>query len=100
MPIPTKDELNRMKKGGVEPDPRLRSKGICYIAGHDRYLVCGPTGNDTSAYDLQTRTWTPINGGEIELPNGYMQYNPELDIVAMNYQLECFTFKYAPHGGR
>jgi hypothetical protein len=37
-----------------------------------------------------------LKSGDVELPNGYMQYNSKLDIVAMNYQLECFTFKYLP----
>ena len=96
MPIPTKGELEQMKNSDVEPDQRLHSKGVCYIAKHDRYLVCGPTGNDTVVYAPEARTWTAIKGGDVELPNGYMQYNSKLDIVAMNYQLECFTFKYLP----
>lgn len=34
--------------------------------------------------------------GIVELPNGYMQYNSKLDIVAMNYQLECFKSSICP----
>jgi len=96
MPIPSRDELRKMKKSGARPDARLHSKGVCYISTRDRYLVCGPTGDDTAAYDPKTRKWTAIKGGKIELPNGYMQYNAKLDIVAMNYQLDCFKFKRVP----
>jgi hypothetical protein len=96
MKIPTKDELDQLAADGQKPDPRLYAKGVCYLSKHDRYLVCGPTGNDTAAYDPNSKTWTAINGGAIELLNGYMQYNPQLDIVAMNYQLSCFKFKFVP----
>jgi hypothetical protein len=96
MEIPTRDELKQMKKDGVKPDPRLHWKGVCYISTHDRYLVSGPTGNDTAVYDPQAKTWIAIKGGATNLLNGYMQYNPDLDIVAMNYQLQCFKLKYVP----
>ena len=33
---------------------------------------------------------------DINLPNGYMQYSQELDIVTMSYQLRCFKFRYRP----
>ena len=94
MNIPTRDELKKMKK--QDRDPRLYMKGVCYISKHDRYLVCGPTGNDTVAYDPEKKTWTPVKGGDLKLINGYMKYNPKLDIVAMNFQLKCFKFKYVP----
>ncbi len=87
---PPRDEKGRSK------DPRAAMKGVCYISRHDRYLVCGPTGNDTAAYDPGKKAWTPIRGGDLELVNGYMKYNPDLDVVAMNYQLKCFKFRYAP----
>ena len=95
--IPTRDELQQLKDDGKKPDPRLAAKGICYVPRHDQYLVCGPTGDDTAAYDPITRTWTAISGSPIELVNGYMQYDPQLDVVAMNYQLSCFKFRYQPN---
>ncbi len=95
MKVPTREQLKQLTANGKKPDPRLRAKGICYISKHDRYLVCGPTGDDTAAYDPSSKKWTKINGGSIELVNGYLQYNPDLDIVAMNYQLSCFKFKFA-----
>ena len=83
-----------MRKEKKKPDARLYMKGICYVSKHDRYLVCGPTGNDTAAYDPESRKWTPIKGGDLKLINGYMQYDPKLDIVAMNFQLKCYKFRY------
>ncbi len=97
MKIPTRDELKKMKK--EERDTRLFMKGVCYISKHDRYLVCGPTGNDTAAYDPEAKKWTAVKGGDLKLTNGYMKYNPELDLVAMNFQLRCFKFRYVPHNG-
>ena len=46
------------------------------------------------AYDFNTFNLSEKK--DETLPNGYIQYNPELDIVAMNDQLECFKFKYLP----
>ena len=94
MEIPSRDELRQMQEDGRTPDPRLGSKGIAYIARHDRYIVCGPTGNDTAVYDPETKRWTPIRGGDIELANGYMQYSPGLDLVAMNFQQQTYKFRY------
>jgi len=94
MKIPTRAELKKMKKG--ERDPRLYMKGVCYVSRHDRYLVIGPTGNDTVAYDPEGKKWTPVKGGDLKLINGYMKYDAKLDVVAMNYQLKCFKFRYVP----
>ncbi|MHC4915648.1 MAG: hypothetical protein ACYTGB_09165 [Planctomycetota bacterium] len=96
MKIPTRDELKKMKK--EDRDPRLVMKPVCYVSRHDRYLVAGPTGNDTVAYDPEAKKWTPVKGGDLKLINGYMKYNPELDAVAMNFQLKCFKLKYVPAG--
>jgi len=96
MRIPSRDELKKMKSKGVKPDQRLAAKGVCYISTHDRYLVIGPSGDDTAAYNPLTKKWSAIKCGKIKLPNGYLQYNAKLDIVAMNYQLDCFKFKYVP----
>lgn len=95
-PVPSAGDIGKMNAGKTKRDRRLEWKGICYISKHDRYLVSGPSGNDTAVYDPEAGVWTAIKGGDIKLPNGYAQYNPALDIVAMNYQLQCFKFKYVP----
>jgi len=95
-PIPTRKEL---KEGKAKRDPRLAMKGICYISKHDAYLVTGPTGDDTMIYRVEEKRWVGIKGGPKGLVNGYCQYNPRLDIVAMNFQLQCFTFRYVPGKG-
>ena len=77
-------------------EPRWASKGICYIAKHDVYLVTGPTGNDTRVYDVAKKTWSSLAGGDLELVNGYCQYDPGTDFVLMNYQLNCFRLCYVP----
>jgi hypothetical protein len=80
----------------AERDPRLAMKGVCYVSKRDAYLVTGPTGNDTMVYRVPEKRWVSVKGGEIKLVNGYCQYNPDLDLVAMNFQLQCFKFRYAP----
>ena len=96
MKIPSRQERAQMKKEKRKPDPRLAMKGVCYISEHDAYLVTGPTGDDTVVYGCKEKTWTPIKGGPIKLVNGYCQYNPGLDLVAMNLQQKCFKFRYVP----
>jgi hypothetical protein len=91
-PKPTKDE----EKAGAKADPRYGWKGICYLDKHDAYLVTGPTGNDTRVYHAADGKWREVKGGDTELVNGYCQYLPDLDLVAMNYQLQCFTLRYVP----
>jgi len=86
---PDKDVKNAV------PDLRLGCKGICYISRHDAYLVTGPTGNDTMVYHAAEGKWESVQAGDIKLVNGYCQYSPELDLVLMNYQLECFQCRYA-----
>ena len=71
-------------------------KGVCYLSKHDAYLVTGPTGSDTMVYHVPERRWESVKGGDIKLANGYCQYNPDLDLTAMNYQLQCFKFRYVP----
>jgi len=83
----------------AKPDPRLAGKGVGYIAKHDAYLITGPTGNDTMVYHAADGKWESVKGGEVALPNGYCQYSPELDMVLMNYQLECFKLRYVPAAG-
>ena len=96
MHIPSRDELAKMKKAKKAPDGRLRMKGVCYSSKHDVYLVTGPTGNDTAVYNVGKKEWASVRGGDIKLVNGYCQYDPTLDVVAMNYQLDCFKFRYVP----
>ncbi len=71
-------------------------KGVCYIDKHDVYLVTGKTGNETKVYSPEKKKWTTLQGGDLPLINGYCQYDPQTDVVAMNYQLQCFTFRYVP----
>ena len=52
-------------KQDQKKEPRCASKGICYIAKHDVYLITGPTGNDTRVYNAAKRTWTSLLGGDI-----------------------------------
>jgi hypothetical protein len=80
----------------AERDPRLAMKGVCYVSKHDVYLVTGPTGNDTMVYHVPEKRWESVKGGAIKLVNGYCQYNPDLDLVAMNFQLQCFKLRYVP----
>jgi hypothetical protein len=80
----------------AKPDPRLGSKGVCYISKHDAYLITGPTGDDTMVYHAADGKWESVKGGGIALPNGYCQYSPELDLVLMSIQLDCFKLRYAP----
>ncbi|KPJ74881.1 MAG: hypothetical protein AMS14_04665 [Planctomycetes bacterium DG_20] len=82
-----------------ERDPRMGLKGVTYISKHDVYLVTGPTGNDTMVYHVPEKRWESVEGGDIDLVNGYCQYNPDLDVVAMNFQLQCFKFRYVPAAG-
>lgn len=82
------------KDKDAKRDPKYGWKSVVYIPKQDVYLVCGPTGNDTAVYSLETKRWTPIAGGALEMPNGYMQYDPASDTVALNYHLNCFTFRY------
>jgi hypothetical protein len=60
------------------------------------YLVIGPTGNDTRVYDVSTGRWADLLGGDIELVNGYCQYEPQSDLVVLSYQLQCFRLRYVP----
>ncbi|MEX0717923.1 MAG: hypothetical protein WD066_15115 [Planctomycetaceae bacterium] len=86
------------RREGERRDPAMRweAKGIVYIPKHDVYLVTGPTGNDTAVYDVEKGSWTPIAAGDIELVNGYLQYDPATDLVLMNYQLRCYKLRYEP----
>ena len=77
-------------------EPRWASKGVCYISKHDVYLVTGPTGNDTRVYEVAAGRWADLRGGDIELVNGYCQYEPESDLVVLSYQLKCFRLRYVP----
>lgn len=77
-------------------EPRWASKGVCYVAKHDVYLVTGPHGNDTRVFSPSTGKWSEIAGGDTELVNGYCQYDEKTDLVLMNYQLTCFKFRYVP----
>lgn len=88
----------RLKNGSADKpaDKRLNWKGICYISKYDSYLVTGPTGDDTMVYHVGQKKWRSVKGGAAELPNGYCQYNQELDLVALNFQLQCFKFRYVP----
>jgi hypothetical protein len=90
-------EADRGRPQADKPsDKRLNWKGVCYISKHDAYLITGPTGDDTRVYHVEEGRWRPLKGGDIELPNGYCQYNPELDLVAMNIHFNAFTFRYVP----
>ena len=77
-------------------DRRWSSKGICYISKHDVYLVSGPSGNETGVYSPTTKKWSTVAGGDINLVNGYCQYDEKTDLVLMNYQLKCFKLRFAP----
>ncbi len=77
-------------------DEKDKSKGVVYIPTHDVYLVTGPTGNDTHVYDVAKGKWSTVQGGAIELANGYPQYDPKTDLVGLVYQLKAFAFRYVP----
>jgi hypothetical protein len=62
----------------------------------DNYLVTGPKGNDTRVYRPTTNAWSDVAGGDIELVNGYCQYDVKTDLVLMNYQLKCFKLRFVP----
>jgi hypothetical protein len=75
-------------------EPRWASKGVCYLAKYDKYLVTGPTGNDTRVFDPAQGTWSDLKAGDIALVNGYCQYDSQADVVWLSYQLNCFQLKY------
>lgn len=77
-------------------EKRLNWKGVCYVSKHDAYLVTGPTGDETMVYHVAEKKWRSVMGGAGELPNGYCQYNPELDLVTLNIHLDCHKFRYVP----
>jgi hypothetical protein len=77
-------------------EPRWASKGICYVSKHDVYLVTGPTGDDTRVCHAATGRWVNMRGGDIQLPNGYCQYEPQSDLVVLSCQLQCFKLRYLP----
>lgn len=79
-----------------QKDGRWASKGVCYIARHDVYLVTGPKGDDTRVYHPTANVWSDVAGGDIELVNGYCQYDAKTDLVVMNYQLKCFKLRFVP----
>jgi hypothetical protein len=88
-PMPAKGEDRKT-------DPRWSWKGVVYVPKHDAYLACGPTGDDTRVFDVAKGVWHDVKGGALELPNGYLQYDPESDQVLLNYQLRCFKLRYVP----
>jgi len=98
MKIPTDKEVVQLRKQGKKADPRLKWKGVCYVPRHDVYLVTGPTGDDTRVYHVARKKWSDVKGGKIEMRNGYCQYNPDLDLVAMNIHHDCYKFRYVPPG--
>lgn len=77
-------------------EPRWASKGVCYIDKHDVYLVTGPTAGDTRVFRPAAGQWQSVDGGDTQLVNGYCQYDAKTDLVLMNYQLECFKFRFVP----
>jgi hypothetical protein len=79
-----------------QSDRRHALKGVVYIPKHDVYLVTGLTGNDTMVYDVAAGRWSELKAGDLELVNGYLQYDPATDLVLMNYPLQCFKLRYEP----
>jgi len=71
-------------------------KSIAYISKHDVYIISGATGNDTYVYDHKTKKWVKILGGEIKLPNGYIEYDEKTDLCGLVYQHKAFKFRYVP----
>lgn len=79
-----------------EKDPRRVTKGVTYITRHDVYLIAGLTGNDTYAFDPKAKNWRHIDGGDLEMVNGYMEYDPAGDLAVMVYQHNAYRFSYVP----
>ena len=79
-----------------EKDPRRVTKGVTCISRHDVYLIAGPTGNDTYAFDPNSKTWRRIDGGDLAMVNGYMEYDPASDLAVMVYQHQAYRFRYVP----
>jgi hypothetical protein len=77
-------------------DPRRATKGVAYVDKHDVYLIAGPTGNDTYAFDPGEKHWTHITGGDLKMVNGYMQYDPASNLTVMVYQHKAYRFRYVP----
>jgi len=88
----------RLKSGSADKpaEKRINWKGVCYIPKHDVYLVTGPTGDDTMVWHAAEKKWSALKAGAGELPNGYCQYSPELDLVTMNIHLDCHKLRYVP----
>jgi hypothetical protein len=90
-PLPAPYPMPEDKK-----DPRRVTKGVTYLSKHDVYLIAGPTGNDTYTFDPNAKTWRQIRGGDIEMVNGYIEYDPTSDLTVMVYQHHAYRFRYVP----
>lgn len=77
-------------------DPRARLKGIAYISKHDLYFINGETAEDTWIFDPNKSEWKQAQASGPKLLNGYLQYDPQTDTVALSYQLKAFTLKFVP----
>jgi hypothetical protein len=95
-PYPSKEKLEEMKKEKIEVDPRYGWKSIAYNSKLDAYVITGPTGNDTRAYHVEEKVWHEIKGGDIKLPNGYLEYDEKTDLFGLVIQHQAFKFRYVP----
>jgi hypothetical protein len=77
-------------------DPRAALKGVTYISKHDLYLINGETAEDTWVFDPNKNAWSQVKCAGPKLVNGYLQYDPLTDTVALSYQLQAFTLKFVP----
>ena len=81
----------------AKDDKRHSWKGIVYIPRHDVYLASGPTGGQTRVFEVEKGTWKDVDGGTLELINGYAQYDPKTDLVGLVYQFKAYRFRYVPN---
>lgn len=95
-PYPSKAEIEELKKNNKTVDERYAWKSVAYNSKHDVYMITGPTGNDTRIYKVEEKKWLEVKGGDIKLPNGYLEYDSKTDLTGLVIQLSAFKFFYSP----
>ncbi|PCJ60614.1 MAG: hypothetical protein COA79_08570 [Planctomycetota bacterium] len=90
------DELPAEPKSKKRNNSLINWKSVVYIPKHDVYLITGPTGNDTRVYHIKDKKWRSVKGGDIDLVNGYLEYDSITDQIALVYHHKAFKFKYVP----
>ena len=87
-------ELDEIPHGGKKWH---KYKGIAWISKHDVYIANGRTGADTYILKPGESSWKRIDGGDLELPNGYLEYDEVTDQTILVWHRKIYTFRYDPN---